>query len=160
MSNKKIPPPSPSLKQILWTDYAAFINAVLLVMIWAVFIAWVPAWRASGPIMSPAVAPYYLAFCLLVSVISLTMLVYRVLLLRKIFLQGDQVRGRITKIDIRRDRGKVEYKYIYQGEERRAGAGIHRTKQTLALKKNTWVTLMVDPSNPKNAFIRDIYIEE
>ena len=160
MTDKKITTPAPSLKQILWTDYAAFINAVLLVMIWAVFIAWVPSWRASGPIMSPVVAPYYLGFCLFVSAISLSMLVYRVLLLRRIFSGGDQVRGRITKIDIRRDRGKVEYKYIYHGEERRSGAGIHRTKQTLKLKKNTWVTLMVDPTNPKRAFIRDIYIEE
>ena len=160
MTNKKIPAPSPSLKQILWTDYASFINAVLLVMLWAVYIAWVPAWRASGPIMSPAVAPYYLGFCLLVSAISLSMLIYRVLLLRRIFIQGDQVRGRITKIDIRRDRGKVEYVFIYKGEQRRASAGIHRTKQTLALKNNTWVTLMVDPSNPAKAFIRDIYIEE
>jgi hypothetical protein len=110
--------------------------------------------------MSPAVAPYYLGFCLLVSAISLGMLVYRVLLLRRVFLRGDQVHGRITKIDIRRDRGKVEYVFLYKGTQHRTGAGIHRTKQTLALKKNAWVILMVDPSNPAKAFIRDLYIEE
>ena len=35
--------------------------------------------------------------------------------------------------------------------------GQHRTKQTLALKKGERVILLVDPSNPERAFIRDLY---
>lgn len=158
MTSHKKPTQPPALRQILWTDYTAFIHAVLLVMVWVVFIAWVPSWRTSGPIISPKMAPYYLGFCLLISFISLAMLAYRVYLVKMIFSQGDQVRGRITKIEFRRDRGRVEYVFIYKGEERRVRAGIHRTKQTLALKKGARVIIMVDPSNPEKAFIHDLYI--
>jgi hypothetical protein len=148
---------SPSLRQILWTDYPAFINAVLLVMVWIIYLAWVPAWRADGPIIAPKYAPYYLGLSVLVSLVSLSILIYRVLLLRKVLQDGDQVHGRISFIEMKRDRGQVEFVFIYKGEECRTRCGIHRTKQTLALKKGDRVILMVDPANPKRAFIRDLY---
>jgi hypothetical protein len=85
-------------------------------------------------------------------------LVYRILLLYSVFRRGEQARGRITSIDIRRDRGSVEYVFLYKGEQRRARASIHRTRQTLALKKGERVILMVDPSRPERAFIRDLYL--
>jgi hypothetical protein len=157
MSGGKEPVSLPSMRGILWTDYGAFISAVLLIMIWVVYLAWVPSWRADGPIVSPFLAPYYLVLCLLVSVVCLGILGYRVLLLRRVFRLGEQVRGRITSIEMQRDRGRVEYVFRLKGEERRARAFIHRTKQTLAIKNGDRVILLVDPSRPERAFIRDLY---
>jgi hypothetical protein len=52
----------------------------------------------------------------------------------------------------------VEYTYIYASQEFKSGVEIHRTKQTKALKTGDRVILMVDRSNPKRAFIRDLYL--
>jgi hypothetical protein len=85
-------------------------------------------------------------------------LAWRVGLLWRAFRNGTQVRGKILSVYLRRDRGRVEYTYIFDNQEFKSGAAVHRTKQTKALKQGDRVILMVDRANPKRAFIRDLYL--
>jgi len=96
---------------------------------------------------------------MLSSFLGMGVLIWRVVLLRAIFSNGAQVRGRITSFSLRRDRGQVKYTFIFNHEEHLSGAGVHRNKQTMALKVGNPVILMVDRSNPKRAFIRDLYVD-
>ncbi len=154
-------PPRPSIRQILWTDYTAFFVALIPIVIWIVFLAWVPDWRRDNhPVISPQLRPFVLYFNLVLTVVTLVILFRRVRLLLKVFRDGAQVRGRITSFSMRRDRGQVEYIYIFDRDEYRSGVAVHRNKQTLALKVGDRVILMVDPDRPQRAFIRDLYVEQ
>jgi hypothetical protein len=104
------------------------------------------------------VAPFYLTLAIVATMTGLGILAWRIGLLWRVFRCGTQVRGRISSVYLRRDRGRVEYTYIYASQEFKSGAEIHRTKQTKALKKGDRVILIVDRSNPKRAFIRDLYL--
>ena len=147
----------PSLLKIIWTDYPSFIFSSMAVVAWIVCLAWIPDWRGDGAVASPVAAKLFLGVAILLTLLGLGVLLWRAQILWTIFLGGAEVRGKISKIEMRRDRGLVEYTYIYNHEEYQSSASIHRTKQTLALKTGERVTLMVDSKSPKRAFIRDLY---
>jgi hypothetical protein len=149
---------NPSLFQIIWTDYPAFLACAVAIVAWIVYFAWIPDWRGRGPVIPPSVAPFYLTLAIVATVVGLGVLVWRIGLLWRAFRSGMQVRGKISSVYLRRDRGRVEYTYIYASQEFKSGVEIHRTKQTKALKTGDRVILMVDRSNPKRAFIRDLYL--
>lgn len=151
---------SPSIRQILWTDYTAFFTALIPIVAWIVFLAWAPDWRRDGqPILNPQLLPFALFVNLALTLAPLVILIRRIGLFFRVFRDGSQVRGRIAEISIQRDRGRVEYTYLFGKEEYRSSATIHRNKQTLALKKGDRVVLLVDPKNPEMALIRDLYVQ-
>jgi len=149
----------PSISQIIWTDYTAFYAALVPIVVWVVFLAWVPAWRKDGPIIKTEIAPYFAILCALLTTIALGIVAARIRMLHKIFQDGMQINGRILNVTMRRDRGRVEYTYIHNREEYQAKVSVHRNKQTLALRKGERVILLVDRSKPKRAFIRDLYVK-
>jgi hypothetical protein len=151
-------PDRPSLLKIIWTDYPAFISACTMVVAWIIILAWIPPWRSDGPIVSPGAAPVFLSVAALITLVGMGILLWRFQILWAAFFSGTQVRGRITSIDMRRDRGHVNYTYIFNHEEYKSTAPIHRNKQTLALKTGSPVILMVDNKKPSRAFIRDLYL--
>ena len=152
---------APSIRQILWTDYKAFFTVLIPIVAWIVFLAWAPDWRRDGhPILNPELASFALALNVILTVVPMVILVRRIALIIRVLRDGTQVRGRISEIFIQRDRGRVEYVYLFGKEEYRTSVSIHRNKQTLALKKGDRVVLMVDPNRPEQAFIRDLYVQE
>ena len=151
-------PDRPSLLKIIWTDYPAFISSSMMVVAWIVILAWVPAWRSDGPIVSPGAAPAFLSVAGLITLVGMGVLLWRFQIMWAAFFSGAQVRGKITDIKMRRDRGRVSYTYIFNHEEYQSSAPIHRNKQTLALKTGSQVFLMVDNKKPSRAFIRDLYL--
>ncbi len=152
------PSPPPSLKRIIWTDYPSFYALVLSVVLWIVYAAWTPDWRGSGSMIRPDMAPFFLYANIGVTLVSLAIIIRRILILRRVFRDGAQVRGRISSVVMRRDKGRVEYAYFYEQKEYVTGVDIHRNRQTLALKAGERVTLLVDPIKPARAFIRDLYV--
>ena len=152
-------PDRPSLLKIIWTDYPAFISTSAMVVAWIVILAWVPAWRSDGPIVSPGAAPVFLSVAALITLVGMGVLLWRFQTLWAAFFSGAQVRGKITSVEMRRDRGRVKYTYIFNHEEYQSSAPIHRNKQTLALKTGSPVILMIDTKKPWRAFIRDLYLQ-
>jgi len=137
----------PSLIQIIWTDYSAFILALLPVCIWVVVLF---IWRAQ----------VYIKIGGLGTLIALGLLTWRVLLFRKVFREGKSVLGRISSAYLIRDRGRVEYTYSYQGKFYQSGVSIHRNNRTKALKDGEGVILVVDSRKPGRAFIRGLYLDQ
>jgi hypothetical protein len=147
-----------SLLKIMWTDYPAFISTCTMAVAWIIILAWVPAWRSDGPIVSPEAKPVFLSIAALITLVGMAILLWRFQILWAALVSGAQVRGKITKIEMRRDRGQVKYTYIFNHEEFQSSAPIHRNKQTLALKTGSPVILMVDKKRPSRAFIKDLYL--
>ncbi len=147
----------PHFINIIWTDYTSFFQTVITVVVWIVYIAWVPKWTDRGPMISPWMAPYVLNFSILITLAGMAIVTSRVILLRRVFRNGVQVQGKILAFSLRRDRGRVEYVYIFNGNEYQSGANVHRTSLTKNLQVGERVTLIVDSSQPKRAYIRHIY---
>jgi len=135
----------PSIIQIIWTDYFAFITALLPVCIWALVLL---IWKAQVYIRIGAVG----------TLIVFGLLAWRVVLFRKVFREGKSVLGRVSSAYLIRDRGRVEYTYSYQGKFYKSGVSIHRNSRTKALKEGEGVILVVDRRNPGRAFIRSLYM--
>lgn len=148
----------PSITSILWTDYTTFIQSAISLVVWVVYIAWVPKWTSRGPIIAPWMAPYALYFAIFMTLVALTIIFWRVILIRRIFGYEEKVQGKIITFMMRRDRGRVVYTYLYRGGEYQCGVNVHRTLLTKDLKAGERVTLVVDRKNPKQAHIHHIYI--
>jgi Protein of unknown function (DUF3592) len=146
-----------SLKQILWTDYPAFYASLVPLAAWIVYLAWAPDWRGDGPIIRPEARSFFLTLVILASVGGLIVLAYRLWLISSTFRKGVQLRGKISKIELRRDHGRIEYVYIFDQKEYFSSTSVHRNAKTKELKAGTPVTLVVDQSKPSRAFIRDLY---
>jgi hypothetical protein len=136
---------NPSIIQIIWTDYFAFIATLLPVCIWIVVLI---IWKTQ----------FYIKIGAIGTLIVIGLLSWRLYIFRKVFREGKSVLGRISSAYIIRDRGRVEYTYSYQGKFYRSGVSIHRNSRTKALKEGDGVLLMVDPRKPGRAFIRSLYV--
>jgi hypothetical protein len=152
-------PRKPSLRRIIWTDYPAFYASLVPVVSWIVLLAWLPDWRGDGPIISPTARPFFLILAALATIGGLSVLVWRIRLVFKLFGKGVQIRGKISSVDIRRDHGWVEFCYIFDHKEYTSRIEVHRNAQTKGLSVGDLVMLVVDRTNPQRAFIRDLYLD-
>ena len=158
MKSKSLNLRGPSLSRIIWTDYIAFISVIFPAVIWIVCLAWIPDWRREGPIIPVWMAPYVLVFCLFVTLLGSLVLAWRVWLINAIFRKGSVVSGQITFVSLKRDRGRLDYTFNFEDETYESGVSIHRNAQTKELRSGAKIILLVDPKNPKRAFMRDLYI--
>ena len=149
--------PKPSLLRILWTDYPAFYGWLVVVVVWIVYAAWAPAWSSSGAVIKPQAQPFFLAGAVVVSAVGLCLTSWRSWLIFKTFRFGMEIKGKITHFELKRDRGRVEYVYIFDHKEHFSGVGVHRNARTKAIKSGDHVILVVDRSKPTRAYIRDLY---
>ncbi len=150
----------PSLVRIFWTDYLAFFFSLVPVSAWVIYFAWIPDWKGDGSVIPPRAAPFYMILAIVATLTSLAVFAWRLWLIYSVFKHGANVKGKITSVFIKRDRGRVEYTYIFDRKEYQTGVEIHRNERTKALKEGEHVDLLVDCSNPKRAFIRHLYTAE
>ncbi len=151
----------PPFTRIIWTDYIAFLGLFFPLMIWALYLLLVgfsspfnPAGETTAAVQEN-LRLFYISLAL--SLVGMSLLVWRLLLIGSVFLHGLEARGQIDEIFFYRDRGRVKYTYTFQGETYTSGVALHRTRKTRALQTGDQVTLVVDRERPKRAFIRDIY---
>lgn len=151
--------PRLSLSRLAANDYIAFSAVLYPAVLWAISLLMagidlaksVGIWQFSSVSLSLA----YIAG--LITFICLPLFGWRVLKLYRILKDGAEVPGKIKSISFYRDRGIVAYTYSYQGKTYRTRATLHKTKLTRSLKPEMKTILIVSKSDPRRAFIRDLY---
>lgn len=154
-----------SLSRILWLDYPAF-NAVLFpVVLWAITgILAALDYRGltqtdqAGTISGTTQAIFYVA--LFLSLICVPLVILRWKIFWSIWREGIEVPGKITQTVFLRDRGQIYFTYRYKEYEYKARIVVHKTRKTMAVKKEDKVMLVISPNDPKQVFIRDFYLKE
>ena len=68
------------------------------------------------------------------------------------------MRGNITRIRLVRDRGRVEFRYEFNGERLESWMPVHQTPEVLALRESQEIDLLVDATRPRRAIIRHLFI--
>jgi len=153
-----------SIPRILWIDYPAY-NAILFpAALWVItgFLAildYRAVWRqgAAGAISGSTQALFYIA--ILLSLICIPMIFMRLRIFWTIYKAGFELQGKITKTLFQRDRGQIFFTYRHKEYEYKARIVVHKSRLTTTLKKDQKVMLVVLPRDPKQVFIRDLYLE-
>jgi hypothetical protein len=152
----------PSPFRIIRTDYATILAMLFPVVIWGVYVAtaffgFFPGLRGREP-LTASDANFFLYFSVIVTLLGIPLLIWRIHVIRAIFIRGIEVSGKIMSAHFSGSRGRLEYAYIFDGQTYRAGHAVHKTKQVRGIQPGDTITLVVDPNKPGKALIRDIFV--
>ena len=153
----------PSIVRIVQSDYLSMLGVLIpivsLIMYAAiVFNGYLPALRGHDPINGAHGALFFFYLSILGVVVGLPLAFWRIRTVQILFSKSMEVNGQITNIAFIRDRGRVDYSYIYQSKNYTGGIAIMKTSQTQKLRVGNQVVILVDPDNPKGSLIRDLYV--
>jgi len=145
--------------RVIWTDYPAFMAAFTPAVAWIVcFFLTVPRDATTHrAYATPLAGTVLLALAVVTTVTGIPVVVWRLVKIRRLFLGGEEARGNIKRVTFFRDRGLVEFNYMFNGKPYYTRSYLHRNRETRALEHATRVALLIDPANPEQAIIRDIY---
>jgi hypothetical protein len=153
-----------SLPRFLWIDYAAYNTILFPVVLWAItgFLAILNSravWQGAkaGSISSSIQVVSYVA--ILLSLVCIPLVLIRLRLFWSIYKGGFEIQGRITQTLFQRDKGQIFITYRHKEYEYKARIVVHKTGLTQLLKKDQKVMLVALPKDPKQVFIRDLYLE-
>lgn len=148
--------PTPTFWRILDTDYISTFSFVTVVTVWGLYLMFkIFNWNMRDEM-------FYVLFSAGVSLVAIVLIVWRHILIKRIFNTGEEVRAKVLKSDFYRDRGRVVVEYTLRGEKekRRALSQLHTNRRTKALKPGDWVILLVDPEKTKQTAIKNAYLDE
>ena len=153
-----------SLSRVLWLDYPAF-NAILFpVVLWGITgilaaLDYRAVWQQDrgGVISGTTQAVFYVA--LFLSLICVPLVILRLKIFWSIWKDGLEIPGKITQTLFLRDRGQIFFTYRYKEYEYKARIVVHKTRQTISVRKDEKVMLVILPKDPKQVFIRDFYLK-
>jgi hypothetical protein len=150
-------PRAPSFSQVMVTDYAAFFAALLPILVWLVYLAWLLVRRGLNLELSAQVVNYVSFAMIGLTVAAVAYQFWRFWSIRRLLLKGSEVTGRIATVHWQWMGGKVVYKYSFGSKRLESSARVRHNKHTGTLRKGGRVLLVVDRSNPRRALIREIY---
>jgi uncharacterized protein DUF3592 len=143
-------PQRPSLFRVISTDYPSFLSVLFPIVFGGFSIYFFFAGNDA--------LRYFLPLAIVATVIGVPVLVRRYQTIASVFEDGTEAKGTVTSLSFFRGRGRVQYSYTFQGEKQSSDNAINKNGRTRKLRVGQKVTVLVDRNNPKQAFIRDIYL--
>jgi hypothetical protein len=140
----------PSLFRVISTDYPSFLS-VLFPIVFGGFSLYFFFTRNDA-------FQLFLLLAIGVTVVGVPVLVQRYRVISSVFADGSEAKGIVTGLRFFRGRGRVEYSYTFKGEKQVSANAINKNSRTRKLRVGEAVTVIVDPNNPKRAFIQEIYL--
>lgn len=140
----------PSFFRVISTDYASFLSVLFPIVFGGFSIYFFFAGNDALRLFLP--------LAMIVTVIGVPVLVRRYQTISSVFEDGTEAKGIVTGLNFFRGRGRVQYSYTFQGEKQTSDNAINKNGRTRKLRVGQNVTVLVDRNNPKQAFIRDIYL--
>lgn len=140
----------PSIGRIILNDYPAFLTLCVPAALWVVYVIGMFRWDDGTGVflyVAAAAAP-----------IGVALLLWRVQHFKSLFEQGQTVTGHIRNIRFYRDRGRIEFSFVHNGQTFTRGNAVMRTRQTRSLRSGEDVVLIFDPADPRRAIVRDLYV--
>ena len=143
----------PRLKKILLADWPALFCSIAIPGIWVIGLLF-PFLRQDARFGRVEM----LTIALPLSLLAAGFLLWRVTRIQTLFRRGAAVRGSITRIRFARDRGRVEFRYEFNGQRLESWMPVHQSPEVLALRESQEIDLLVDTTRPRLAIIRDLFV--
>lgn len=142
-----------SLVKIITVDYTAFVAFIFPPVLWALYaiLLFLDKTQISDPVL-PAIFG-------VISIVAAAALVWRIQSIRAVFADGQEAEATLSNVFFFRDRGRLNYVYISQGQKYLGGNAVLKNRHTSALQVGSRVTVVVDRNHPNRAYIRDLYIK-
>lgn len=138
---------SPSISKILLTDYFFFTGA--LAMIIGVGISAYTYFTETNLLVSAIFAG---TACL-----GLMLMIWRIIFIYKLFKIGAEVEGIISKVGYYRGRANIRFTFTFESVEYKSYNILMRNSKTTHMPAESKIILLINPSNPKQALIFDVY---
>jgi hypothetical protein len=155
------PSVQPSFFRIVKNDYGALLGLAFPVALWGLFIATnvfgFSLSRREGELPADSSDSTILYIAIVGTVLGIALLVWRVYTIQQFFANGERTFGRITNVAFFNDRGRIEYSYQMNGHPYQSGNAIMKNQKTQSFRNGDEIELIVDRSNPKRAFIKELY---
>ena len=148
-----------SIVKAIQSDYLSMLSVLAPTVFWALYIdsQWIGVFRARGRPGNPI---FFLVLALSATMVFSLVLALRLESILSHFENGVEVEGVIKAIWLSRGRGRVAYRYQYQGKPYQSGNAIHRTEFARSLQKGQKVRLVVRKDKPDSALIKEMYIKD
>ena len=139
-----------SLATTIVTDYPAFASAIAIPIFWLVYFGF-PYLRPQSEGSPPIV------LAVSTSLVCAIVLIWRVQRVSQLFASGRSAPGRVTRVAISRDRGRLEFSFEHNGDLVHSWSPVHKTKAVLSLQPGDSVDVLFDPNRPATAIVRQLY---
>ena len=147
---------SPTLYQVISTDYLAQNFFVMIFGGWAIYFI--------DALFTGGYTTFLLILAALCTPIGLGTFFWRYHLITSTFAEGSEVTGKVIEIQTvstgrRRRDYIIHYEYSHQGQVYRSHNRVKATRAARSLRQGQSAALLVNASKPHVAFIKDLYIE-
>ena len=149
--------------RILKNDFPSLLMLIMIGVVWFLTIAggvlkFLPKRRGGGAIeVDSTMMINFVVIAAVVTLLCGWFAARRIAAIKRVIRSGPEVKGRIQSIGFVKDRGRVDYEYLYEGQTYQAGNAIWKNRETTKLKRGGEVTLILDPNKPSRAFIASLY---
>ena len=140
---------NPSLLSIVRTDYYTFLSLLFVVILWIFF--------GFFQILNPGIPSGSLFAAVGVSLVALTISIWRIQIILALFNGGIQLSATITECWLFRGHGRINYTYTYRGHDYLSGNDLVPTGEAKRIRVGDRVTVIIDPENPARAIIMDLF---
>lgn len=142
----------PSTRAIVWNDWPALASGIGIIMVWLILSGY--HWLMRGGAKELTLG----AFAIVITLLLFAVLAWRVSRVYALFARGMELPATITSIYLVRDRGRLEFAYQAKGFVASSWIPVHRTKRVLEFEVGQPVRALVDPSNPKHAIVKELFL--
>ncbi len=153
---------TPSIWRIMRTDYYALLAVIFLfpVLVMAVLILGLPFLEDPRTMVTSQPFLVVLVGVVLWIVICGGGLALRISAIRSAFTDGQELKGQISEVMFTgtRNNGWVKYTYVYMGTPYTSSNWVVKNDRTRDLAPSSAAQVMVDTSDPRRAFLRDLYL--
>lgn len=151
-----MPKLSPTLFQIISTDYLAQNFFVMIFGGWVIYFI--------DTLIEGESALFLLVFAVICTPLGLVTFYWRYNLITSTFADGAEIPGRVTQVRViltgkRRRDYVIEYEYQMNGQTYQYRNRIKKNAFAKTLKMGQGVTLLANQNKPDVAFIKEIYLE-
>lgn len=101
---------------------------------------------------------FFLWMAIVTILICIPFLFFRVQRIKNHFKEGVEVIGIIIYISLFKDRGRIEFSYVFEGKEYVSGTAVHQNSYVKSLKMGQHINVVVNKENPKKAFIKEMFV--
>jgi hypothetical protein len=137
-----------SIRKTVWTDWPALAAAIGIPIIWIIHFLF-PYLRKGDPL------PW--SFPTIISALLLATLYWRVQRVARLFSSGMVIPGHVTRLSIAKDRGRLEFRFEFDGQRIDTWTPIHTTKAVQSLKQGSPIEVLADRTQPKRAIVKSLY---
>lgn len=142
----------PSIRAIIWNDWPALASAIGTVMVWLLYFGY--------PLLKRSLAadPYFSSLIVVSTLVLLGLLSWRILRVLSLFAHGVVVPGRITSIQLVKDRGRIDYAFQFGELALSSWSPVHQTARVLALAPGQSAEVLVNPKKPERSILKALYL--